>query len=113
MFTVRCHNLHALGGSVRNAEYDITIGIKRNRTSDSSAYEFHRDRVTGVPGVGPEDKIVSGLFRDVPAKSGITVDIIQRTGNRASADCNTRLQLSYSFAEYVRLTILGFHGETD
>lgn len=57
--------------------------------SNSSADEFHRDRVTGVPSVGPEDKIVSGLFRDVPAESGIIVDMIQRTGNRASADCNT------------------------
>lgn len=111
--TVHRHNLHALGGSVCNAKYDITIGIKRNRMSDSSADEFHRDRVTGVPGVGPEDKIVSGLFRDVSTESGITVDIIQRTGNRASADCNTRLQLSYSFAEHVRLTILGLHSETD
>lgn len=113
MFTIRRHNLHALGGSVRNAEYDITVGIKRNRMSNSSADEFHRDRVTGVPSDGPEDKIVSGLFRDVPTESGITFDIIQRTGNRASTDSNTRLQLSYSFAEYIRLTILGFYSETD
>lgn len=80
---------------------------------NSSANEFYRDSVTGILSIGPEDKIVSGLFRDVPAESGITLDIIQRTGNRASADCNTRLQLSYSFAEYVRLTIFGFNSETD
>lgn len=113
MLTVRRHNLHALGRSVRNAEYDITIGIKRNRMPNSSSDEFHRDRVTGVPSVGSEDKIVSGLFLDVPTESGITVDIIQRTGNRASTDCNTRLQFSYSFAEHVRLTVFGFHSETD
>lgn len=81
--------------------------------SDSSADEFYRDRVTGVSSVGPEDKIVPGLFRDVPTESGIAFDVVQRTRNRASTNCNSRLQLSYSFAEYVRLTILGFNSETD
>lgn len=113
MFAIRCHNLHTLRGSVCNTENNVAIRIKRDRMSDSSADEFHRDRVTGVLGFGSEDKIMPGLFRNIPAESGIIIDIIQCTGNGASTDRNTRLQLSYSFAKYVRLTVFGFNGETD
>ena len=75
---------------ILNKEYNVHVVIKRNR-SFGTTYEFNgRNCIFGIS-INFQSKIVSFLLRSITAKSRISSNMLQCTGNLRLSDSNILL----------------------
>ena len=80
--------------------------------ADRSALQFNCDDVLKVSGVCLDRQVMTALFFDLAAETGVSFNIVQRSAEAAVPDTDAGLKFPDSFAKEFSPTVFGFYSET-
>ena len=101
--------LHGVG----NTNDHIPVTIQGYRLPGNTVRQFNRDDVIFIVGFKLQNQVITFLKGWISGESGVFRHVVQRTKDFIIFDADSRLQVFYILAQYIRLIVFGTNGETD